>query len=38
LGIIPGPKKPWEIDPFLHPFISELLELAVSAAAIQFKN
>jgi len=29
VGIIPGPKKPWNADLFIHPLVQELLELAI---------
>jgi len=29
IRIIPGPKKPWNTDSFIHPLIRELLELAI---------
>ena len=30
VGIIPGPKKPWNADSFIHLLVQELLELAIS--------
>ena len=33
VGIIPGPKKPWDADSFIHPLVRELLELAVGVSA-----
>src|SRR6266849_7521667 len=30
VGIIPGPKKPWDADSFIYPLVRELLELAIS--------
>jgi len=33
VGIIPGPKKPWNADSFIHPLVQELLELAISMPA-----
>jgi hypothetical protein len=33
LGIIPGPKKPIDIDSFLWPFIREMLHLAIGVRA-----
>jgi len=29
VGIIPGPKKPWNADSFIHLLVQELLELAI---------
>jgi hypothetical protein len=29
VGIIPGPKKPWDADSFIYPLVRELLELAI---------
>ena len=31
-GIIPSPKKPWDIDSFIHLLVQELLELAVGVS------
>jgi len=33
VGIIPGPKKPWDADLFIYPLVQELLKLAVSVSA-----
>jgi len=33
VGIIPGPKKPWDADLFIYPLVQELLELAVGVSA-----
>jgi len=33
VGIIPGPKKPWNADSFIHPLMQELLELAIGVPA-----
>jgi len=33
VGIIPGPKKPWDADSFIYPLVRELLELAVGVSA-----
>jgi len=33
VGIIPGPKKPWDADSFIHPLVQELLELATGVSA-----
>lgn len=33
VGIIPGPKKPWDADSFIYPLVQELLELAVGVSA-----
>ena len=32
VGIIPGPKKPWNADSFIHPLVRELLELAIGVS------
>ena len=32
IGIIPGPKKPWNADSFIHPLVRELLELAIGVS------
>src|SRR6267142_675627 len=32
VGIIPGPKKPWNTDSFIYPLMQELLELAISVS------
>ena len=33
VGIIPGPKKPWDADSFIYPLVQELLKLAVGVSA-----
>jgi len=33
VGIIPGPKKPWDTDSFIHPLMHELLKLAIGVSA-----
>jgi hypothetical protein len=33
VGIIPGPKKPWDADSFIYPLVRELLELAIGVSA-----
>jgi hypothetical protein len=33
VGIIPGPKKPWNADSFIYPLVRELLELAIGVSA-----
>jgi Transposase family tnp2 len=33
IGIIPGPKKPWDADSFIYPLVCELLELAIGVSA-----
>ena len=33
VGIIPGPKKPWDADSFIYPLVLELLELAIGVSA-----
>jgi hypothetical protein len=33
VGIIPGPKKPWDADSFIYPLVRELLELATGVSA-----
>jgi Transposase family tnp2 len=33
VGIIPGPKKPWNADSFIYPLVRELLELARGVSA-----
>ena len=33
VGIIPGPKKPWDADSFIYPLVRELLELAAGVSA-----
>ena len=33
VGIIPGPKKPWDADSFIYPLVQELLELATGVSA-----
>ena len=33
LGVIPGPKKPWDADSFLWPLMQELLQLAIGVRA-----
>jgi hypothetical protein len=33
LGIIPGPKKPWDLDSFLWPFVQEMIQLAIGVLA-----
>ena len=33
VGIIPGPKKPWDADSFIYPLVHELLELAIGVSA-----
>lgn len=33
VGVIPGPKKPWDADSFLWPLIQELLQLAMGITA-----
>ena len=38
LGVIPGPKKPWEIESFLYPFISELLDLAIGIKSFDIRR
>jgi len=32
VGIIPGPKKPWDADLFIYPLVRELLELAMGVS------
>ena len=32
VGIIPGPKKPWDADSFIYPLMQELLKLATSVS------
>jgi hypothetical protein len=32
VGIIPGPKKPWDADSFIYPLVNELLELAAGVS------
>ena len=32
VGIIPGPKKPWDADSFIYPLVRELLELAIGVS------
>lgn len=32
-GIVPGPKKPWDMDSFLYPAIEELVRLALGVTA-----
>src|SRR5258708_10532701 len=33
IGIIPGPKKPWDADSFIYPLVRELLELKIGVSA-----
>ena len=33
VGIIPGPKKPWNADSFIYPLVRELLQLATGVSA-----
>jgi hypothetical protein len=33
VGIIPGPKKPWDADSFIYPLMRELLKLATNVSA-----
>ena len=33
VGIIPGPKKPWDADSFIYPLVRELLQLAMGVSA-----
>jgi hypothetical protein len=33
VGIIPGPKKPWDADSFIYPLVCELLELSIGVSA-----
>jgi len=33
VGIIPGPKNPWDTDSFIYPLVQELLKLAVGVSA-----
>ncbi len=33
VGIIPGPKKPWDADSFIYPLVHELLELKIGMSA-----
>ncbi len=33
VGIIPGPKKPWDADSFIYLLVHELLELKISVSA-----
>lgn len=33
MGVIPGPKKPWDCDSFLWPMIQEFLQLAIGVTA-----
>jgi len=33
VGIIPGPKKPWDADPFIYLLVRELLKLAMGVSA-----
>jgi len=32
VGIIPGPRKPWDADSFIYPLVRELLELAIGVS------
>jgi hypothetical protein len=33
VGVIPGPKKPWDADSFLWPLVQELLQLEIGVSA-----
>ncbi|KAL7280964.1 hypothetical protein ACG7TL_005913 [Trametes sanguinea] len=32
VGVIPGPKKPWDMDSFLYPMVEELLRLQIGVS------